>query len=181
MPYIFGKLWHLAIIWAIRKAFQCILQGVRILLANHTRISPTSENDSYIPQSMAVYMQCSVQCAVCTVTSLVYIVCLQNMSVYAASSGNFQIMGMFFFHSLPVPKLWKRIFFISFPFQNLPFYSLESKRELKYCERYQTSNIFSFLYISYNNLYNEEVNWAKEFRSEWLKRQDILLSFVANS
>ena len=48
MPYIFGKLWHLAIIWAIRKAFHCILQGVRILLANHTRISPTSENDSYI-------------------------------------------------------------------------------------------------------------------------------------
>ena len=48
MPYIFGKLWHLAIIWAIRKAFQCILQGVRILLSNHTRISPTSENDSYI-------------------------------------------------------------------------------------------------------------------------------------
>ena len=47
MPYIFGKLWHLAIIWAIRKAFQFILQGVRILLANHTRISPTSENDSY--------------------------------------------------------------------------------------------------------------------------------------
>ena len=47
MPYIFGKLWHLAIIWAIRKAFQCILQGVRFLLANHTRLSPTSNNDSY--------------------------------------------------------------------------------------------------------------------------------------
>ena len=47
MSYIFGKLWHLAIIWAIRKAFQCILQGFRFLLANHTRISPTSENDSY--------------------------------------------------------------------------------------------------------------------------------------
>ena len=47
MPYIFGKLWHLALIWAIRKAFQCILQGVRILLAKFTRISPTSENDSY--------------------------------------------------------------------------------------------------------------------------------------
>ena len=47
MPYIFGKLWHLAIIWAIRKAFQCILQCVRFLLANHTRLSPTSENDSY--------------------------------------------------------------------------------------------------------------------------------------
>ena len=47
MPYIFGKLWHLAIIWAIRTAFQCILQGVIFLLANHTRLSPTSENDSY--------------------------------------------------------------------------------------------------------------------------------------
>ena len=47
MSYIFGKLWHLAIIWAIRKAFQCILQGVRFSLANHTRLSPTSENDSY--------------------------------------------------------------------------------------------------------------------------------------
>ena len=48
MPYIFGKLWHLAIIWAIRRAFQCILQGVRFLLANHTRFSPTSDNDSYV-------------------------------------------------------------------------------------------------------------------------------------
>ena len=48
MSYRFGKLWHLAIIWAIRKAFQCILQGVRFLLANHTRLSPTSENESYI-------------------------------------------------------------------------------------------------------------------------------------
>ena len=48
MPYIFGKLWHLAIIWAIRKAFQSILQGVRILPANHTRLSPTSDNESYI-------------------------------------------------------------------------------------------------------------------------------------
>ena len=48
MSYRFGKLWHLAIIWTIRKAFQCILQGVRILLAKYTRISPTSENESYI-------------------------------------------------------------------------------------------------------------------------------------
>merc|ERR1712012_1149628 len=48
MPYIFGKLWHLAIIWPIRKAFQCILQGVRILLAKYTRISPTSDNESYL-------------------------------------------------------------------------------------------------------------------------------------
>ena len=48
MSYIFGKLWHLAINWAIRIAFQCILQGVRFLLANHTRLSPTFENDSYM-------------------------------------------------------------------------------------------------------------------------------------
>ena len=47
MPYIFWRLWLLAIIWAIRKAFQCILQGVRFLPANHTRLSPTSENESY--------------------------------------------------------------------------------------------------------------------------------------
>ena len=47
MPYIFGKLWHLAIILDLRKAFKCILQGVRFLLANHTRLSPASENDSY--------------------------------------------------------------------------------------------------------------------------------------
>ena len=47
MSYIFGKLWHLAIIWAIRKAFQCILQCIRFLLANQTRLSPTSDNDSY--------------------------------------------------------------------------------------------------------------------------------------
>ena len=53
MPYIFGKLWHLAIIWAIRKAFQCILQGVRFFLANHTRLSPTSENESYSLQVKA--------------------------------------------------------------------------------------------------------------------------------
>ena len=59
MPYIFGKLWHLAIIWAIRKAFQCILKGVRILLAKHTRISPTSENDSY--PNKKLYMSRRVQ------------------------------------------------------------------------------------------------------------------------
>ena len=44
-------------------------------------------------------------------------------------------------------------FFIPFPFPNLPFHRRESKRELEYCERYQTSNIFGFLYIFYNNLY----------------------------
>ena len=49
MSYIFGKLWHLTIIWAIRKSFQCILQGVRFLLAKQTRLSGTSDNESYIP------------------------------------------------------------------------------------------------------------------------------------
>ena len=47
MPYIFGKLGHLAIIRAIRKAFQSILQGVRFLLAKQTLLSPTSDNESY--------------------------------------------------------------------------------------------------------------------------------------
>ena len=48
MSYRFGKLWHLAIIWAIRKSFQCLLQGVRFLLAKQTRLSGTSNNESYL-------------------------------------------------------------------------------------------------------------------------------------
>ena len=63
MPHIFGKLWHLAIIWAIRKAFHCILQGVRILLAKYTRISPTSDNASYpdpVVQKYLRFMECVV-------------------------------------------------------------------------------------------------------------------------
>ena len=54
MSYIFGKLWHSAIIWPIRKSFQCILQGVRFLLANHTLLSGTSENESYIEEEVLV-------------------------------------------------------------------------------------------------------------------------------
>ena len=47
MSYIFGKLWHSAIIWPIRKSFQCILQVVRFLLAKQTRLFGTSDNESY--------------------------------------------------------------------------------------------------------------------------------------
>ena len=47
MSYIFGKLWHSAIIWAIRKSFQCFIQGVRFLLAKQTRLSGTYDNKSY--------------------------------------------------------------------------------------------------------------------------------------
>ena len=68
-----------------------------------------------------------------------------------------RIVGMDFFHSLPVPELWEWIFLIPFPFPNLLFHRRESKRELDYCKRYQASNFFSFLYISQNN-YIEEVN-----------------------
>ena len=46
MTYIFGKLWHSAINWPIRKSFQCILQSVRFLLANHSQCSGTSETFS---------------------------------------------------------------------------------------------------------------------------------------
>ena len=56
MSYIFGKLWHLAIIWAIRKAFQCILQGVRFLLAKQTRLSGTPDNESYIVVEVTMNM-----------------------------------------------------------------------------------------------------------------------------
>ena len=51
MSYIFGKLWHSAIIWPIRKSFQCILQSVRFLLAKQTRLSGTSDNESYATYS----------------------------------------------------------------------------------------------------------------------------------
>ena len=62
-----------------------------------------------------------------------------------------RIMGMVFFHSLPVPELWEWIFLVPFPFPNLLFHRRESKRELDYCKRYQASNFFSFLYISQKN------------------------------
>ena len=78
----------------------------------------------------------------------------------------FPNFGNGFFISLPVPELWEWFFslpshsrmvemdfFIPFPFPKLPFHRRESKRELEVCERYQTFNIFSLLYIFYNNLY----------------------------
>ena len=52
-----------------------------------------------------------------------------------ASDSLSRIMGMIFFHSLPVRKLWEWIFFIPFPFLNLLFHRQESKRELDYCKR----------------------------------------------
>ena len=89
-------------------------------------------------------------------------------------------LGMGFFHSLPVPELWEWIF--SFPSHSRICYFTYGNQngELDYCKRYLASNLFNILYISQNN-HNEEVNWAKMFKNEWLKRQDILLSFVANS
>ena len=51
MSYFFGKLWHSAIIWPIRKSFQCTLKGVRFLLAIQTRLSGTSDNESYMNSS----------------------------------------------------------------------------------------------------------------------------------
>ena len=37
------------------QEIQCILQGVRFLLANHTQLSPTSENDSYLVSECLLY------------------------------------------------------------------------------------------------------------------------------
>ena len=85
MPYIFGKLWHLAIIWAIRKAFQCILQGVRILLAKYTRFSPTSENESYTntflafsqPGQISVSVDCGGEIKILEIFIFVFGFCVE--------------------------------------------------------------------------------------------------------
>ena len=82
MPYIFGKLWHLAIIWAIRKSLKSILQGVRFLLANHTRLSPTSENDSYRLRRVAPWCW------------MVYLVLMYLMLMYLVLDQNFGALGV---------------------------------------------------------------------------------------
>ena len=113
---------------------------------------------------------------------------------------SFMNHGNGFFPSLPVPELWGWIisfpsrsrivgmFFFSFPFFlhcGNGFLSFPSRsricpftdtQESKYCKRYQTSNIFRFLYISYDNLY-----WGGKLSqgiSGWLKRH--LLICIAN-
>ena len=85
-------------------------------------------------------------------------------------------MGIAFFSFPSHSRTVGMDFFHSFSFPNLLFHRRESKQEFDYCER---PHFFSFLYISQNN-YIEEVN-LKMFKNEWLKRQDILLSLVANS
>ena len=50
-----------------------------------------------------------------------------------------RIVGMDFFHSLPVPEVWEWIFVIPFPFPNWLFHRRESKRELDYCKRYASN------------------------------------------
>ena len=45
--YISGKLMYQRSIWYIWKQFQCILRGVRVLLANCKWFSATSETSSY--------------------------------------------------------------------------------------------------------------------------------------
>ena len=44
----------MAIIWPIRKSFQCILQGVRFSLAKQTRLSGTSDNEFYATSPQGV-------------------------------------------------------------------------------------------------------------------------------
>ena len=83
MSYRFGKLWHLAIIWAIRKAFQCILQGVRFLLANHTLLSRTlrvshiqipSKPVGYQASSKIVAIKLIIIIMIITVTIIVIVI-----------------------------------------------------------------------------------------------------------
>ena len=49
-----------------------------------------------------------------------------------ASDSHSQIVGMDFFHSLPVPELWEWIFFIPFPFPNFGngFFSFPSRSRI---------------------------------------------------
>ena len=101
-----------------------------------------------------------------------------------------RILGMLFFIPFPFPNYGNGFFipfplpncgngfFIPFPFPNLPFHRRESKRALEFCERYQTFNIFSFLYIFYNNLY-----WGGKMSllvSDWKDREfcSVLLQIV---
>ena len=89
-----------------------------------------------------------------------------------------RIMGMGFFSFPSQSWIVGMDFFIPFPFPNLTFHRRESKRELKFCERYQTFNIFSFLYIFYNNLY-----WGGKMSllvSDWKDREfcSVLLQIV---
>ena len=84
------------------------------------------------------------------------------------------------FHSLPVPELWEWIFF-SFP---------PPSRICHFTDRNQNGNwntvidtrlpIITASSAFLTTIYIEKVNCAKEFKSEWLKRPYILLSFVAN-
>ena len=96
-----------------------------------------------------------------------------------------RILGMLFLFPSR-SRIMGGLFFIYFPFPNCGngFFSFPSHSRICYFTdgnwiTMRDTNFFGFLYISQNN-YIEQVNWAKMFKSKWLKRQDILLSFVAN-
>ena len=109
-----------------------------------------------------------------------------------ASDSHSRIVGMDFFHSLPVPKLWEWIF--SFPSRSRIvgmdfFHSLPVPEFALFPDGNPNGNwnivrdtslpIFSASSTFLIKIYIEEVHWAME-NSVWLKRQGILLSFVAN-
>ena len=98
----------------------------------------------------------------------------------------FPNFGNAFFHSLPIPDLWECFF--SFPpcsqIEGFDFYIPSRSRICHFTNgNWNTVKdtrlpIFSASSTFLTTIYIEEVNWAKEFKSEWLKRQDILLSLT---
>ena len=86
MSYIIEKLWHSAIIWPSRKSFQCILQGFRILLANQTPLSGTSENESNMSLQRKTNFTITLACLLCLpgLMALLYFTCLLACFLYFA-------------------------------------------------------------------------------------------------
>ena len=91
MSYIFGKLWHSAIIWPIRKSFQCILQGVRILLAKQTRLSGTSGNESCIQFQFLIFhiFHCRITATIeCFVSDTLVVYLNWNLNISLQHNNN---------------------------------------------------------------------------------------------
>ena len=122
-----------------------------------------------------------------------------------ASDSHSLIMGMDFFIPFPFPnfgnffsfpspsRLWECLF--SFPSRSrivgMDFFSFPPpSRICHFTDRNQNGNwntvrdtrlpIFTASSAFLTTIYIEKVNWAREFKSEYLKRPYILLSFVAN-
>ena len=90
-----------------------------------------------------------------------------------ASYSRSRIVGMEFFIPFPFPNCGNGLF--SFPSRSWICHFTDGNWNTLFVTRLP---IFSASSTFLTTIYIEEVNWAKEFKSEWLKRQDILLSLT---